>query len=223
MSIETKIYKSRIDGTEFSITLNSKFSYGMMLSGGLDSAILFYIILKQFKELGWTPKIRPFTMRKTNERIETANLMVDYLNSKFPEYKIPYTTVIGDPNVHHRLQGVAAWEEIVVTHLDINRIFYASNKVPDWDYSDFPLDQFGLPRGRPERSKGEGGYVLLPILNLYKFHTVDLVSEYEQEEIFTLSRSCTQSVEGPRCGQCFHCNERAWGFKHAKIQDPGNG
>lgn len=216
-------FKSRVDGTEFKFILEQDKKYGLMLSGGLDSAILSYLILLTYRRRGWGANVQPFTMRKTNERIDTANTVVDYLRSKFPEFSIPYTIPISDPAIHHRDQGVLAWKEVQEKYKDIDYVFYASNKVPDWNYDNYLKDERGLPVGRPERSKGEGGIVYLPFLHLYKYHTVDLIIEYQQEEIFMFSRSCTQSVEGPRCGKCFHCRERAWGFSSLNQLDPGNG
>lgn len=217
-----KTHVSRVDGIEIKFMLERDRNYGMMLSGGIDSAILFYMILATYKERGWTPRIKPFTMRKVNERMETANLMVDHLN-KILGFSIPHTTPISDPSIHHRDQGELAWKEIREKYQEIDFVYYASNAVPPWKYEGWEKDSRGLPKGMPARSTGEGGMVYLPFLNLYKYHTVDLVVEHGQEEIFRIARSCTISIDGPRCGQCFHCRERAWGFSTAGQEDPGIG
>lgn len=219
-----KTFKSRLDDvTEFSFNLEEDKKYGLMISGGIDSAILSYLILQTYRERNWLANVQPFTMRKTNERVDTANTVVDYLNRTFPEFHVPYTIELGDPKMHHRDQGEAAWREVKATYPDINYVFYASNAVPPWDYENWMKDERGLPNGRPERSKGQGGMVYLPVLHLYKSYMIDLVFEHNQEEIFEFSRSCTQSIEGPRCGRCFHCRERAWGFASIGKIDPGNG
>lgn len=194
----------------------------MMLSGGIDSALLLYIILDEHRKLGWTPNIQPFVMLKTNETVEASVAMVNYINTQF-EHKLPMPIEIGDPAIHHRKQGESAWREIARKYPDIDYVFYASNKVPDWDYSSWPKDRDGLPIGRPQRSDGEGGIVWLPFLNLYKFQTIDLVYQYGQDGIFERARSCTQAITGPRCGTCFHCKERAWGFSCVGKTDPGIG
>lgn len=218
-----KKIQSRIDNTEITFNLEENKNYGMMMSGGIDSAILLYLILKTYQERGWEPRIQPFTMRKNNESSASATRMLEYISTQFPGYYIPPTTEVGDPNTHHRLQGVAAWKEIKERFPEVDFVFYGSNKVPPWDYSNWEKDEFGLPRGRPQRSSGEGGIVYLPFLNIYKYHTVDLVYENGQEKMFEIARSCTQRLTGPRCGICFQCREREWGFSYFKKVDPGIG
>ena len=217
-----RIIKSRIDGTEIRLNIEENRRYGMMLSGGIDSGILLYLLLKAHGELGWKPNIQPFVMLKKNEMVQSSAAMVNYINTQFP-YDLPQPIEVGNPDIHHRDQGEAAWREISRKYPAIDYVFYASNATPTWDYSRWPKDAQGNPIGRPERSKGEGGMVWLPFLHLYKFHTVDLVFEHNQEEMFRLARSCTQHISGPRCGKCFHCRERAWGFACVSRDDPGIG
>lgn len=215
--------KSRVDDTEIKFRLEEDKTYGIMLSGGVDSAILFYLILKTYQERGWTPKVQPFTMRKNNESVASATRMLEYISTQFPEYTIPATIEVGDPNTHHRLAGEAAWKEIKRDYPWISFVFYGSNKVPPWDYSTRKKDEFGLPIGRPERSKGEGGIVYLPFLHIYKYHTLDLIYEHGQEKLLELARSCTERITGHRCGSCFQCSERAWAFNYFRRIDPGIG
>ncbi len=216
-----KTFKSRYDGTEFGFNLEEDKKYGIMVSGGLDSALLFYMIMSTYKERGWTPKLQPFTIRKHNERIQTARSIISWINEKFPDHVIPDTIVLGNPDDHHRLQGDLAWKEVRSRYPDINYVFYGSNAVPNWDYSNWEKDQMGFPVGVPQRGPGEGGMVYLPFYHLRKYHTVDLVMQLDIPEVYTMSRSCTYVADGPRCKLCFHCRERAWGFAMAGITDPG--
>ncbi len=54
------IYKSRLDGSEVEINVQSDKRYGILLSGGFDSAVLLYMILKAYPEID----LRAFTIPK---------------------------------------------------------------------------------------------------------------------------------------------------------------
>ena len=81
--------------------------YGIMLSGGLDSAILLGLLLLENKNIN----IQPFTIPKTDGAMLYADPVIAYINSKF-DTSIPNTIKVGDPNVHHRQQSKTAVKEI---------------------------------------------------------------------------------------------------------------
>ena len=66
--------------------------YGIMLSGGLDSAVLFYLLIRSNP----TINLQPFTIAKTDGAALYADPVIDHMNSKFG-LSIPPTILVGDP------------------------------------------------------------------------------------------------------------------------------
>lgn len=192
------------------LDINRDKKYGIMLSGGLDSAVLLYLILKQDR----TIDIQPFSMRKHDHSFEYVNKIIDYFNKQF-DIDMPYTILVGDPNVHHRMQSTLATGEVFIKHPEINYLFNGINQNPpqpwgnpDWEYPNRPAVGYTVPRMK------------FPFLHLYKTDIVSLMFEHGQEELMNLTHTCTELTDG-RCGECFQCNERAWAFDQLGKTDTG--
>ena len=66
-----------------------------------------------------------------------------------------------------------------------------------------------------------GEIYLQPFADLTKDQIVLLARELEVlNDISRFSHSCVELIRG-RCGECFWCKEREWGFKEAGEQDYG--
>ena len=59
-----------------------------------------------------------------------------------------------------------------------------------------------------------------PFLHMDKSHTVQLVHDLGLDWIPKMSHTCTETAD-IRCGQCWQCSERAWGFSTAGLTDVG--
>jgi 7-cyano-7-deazaguanine synthase in queuosine biosynthesis len=194
------------------LDINSNFKYGIMLSGGLDSAILLYLILKENKNI----VIQPFTIPKHDGSHRYVNSIVEYLKIQFDIF-IPSTILIGDPEVHHTKQSTVAVKEIFKNYPLIDFLFFATNQNPivNFDYSVYKLGGF------PNRvKKSSHPKILMPFIEMYKDQILKAVFDNNQEKLLLLTHSCTEQKTG-RCGQCFQCNERTWAFCQLDRIDPG--
>lgn len=210
------IINSRIDQTEISIDTKPGIKYGIMLSGGIDSAILFYLILFDAREKNITVDIQPFSTIKYDESYTYVNNIIDYLNKEF-NVDIPYTILVGNPDAHHSVQSIVSALEIKKKYPDIQMMFNGLNQNPP---PPFDLSRWGEGR-YPNRIKSPPtSRDLMPFISLYKNHIIDLVFQYSQEYLFEITHTCTEQTKG-RCLQCFQCNERLWAFEFLKKQDPG--
>ena len=192
--------------------IDINFRYGIMLSGGLDSAILLHLILKKNKNI----KLQPFSIPKYDGSHLFVPKIIQYLEKEF-NFKIPETILVGDPNVHHSLQSRIAVEEIFMNHPYIDFVFFATNQNPphSFDYSSYPAG------GYPDRVRGSNHpKILMPFIEMYKDEILKILFEEKQEELLSLTHTCTERKTG-RCGQCFQCNERAWAFQQLGKVDPG--
>lgn len=201
-----KEFQSRIDRQKIILDVDISKKYGIMLSGGLDSAVLLYLIIKEFPEID----IQPFTIPKSDGAILYSIPLIKHFNKKF-NLKIPDAIAVGDPTVYHRLQSIVAVKEIFRNY-NIDFLFIALNQNPP------ELDN--LP-GAPNRTKkADNSKILLPFVNLLKTHIVDLIFEYDQQDLIGITHSCTEQKEG-RCNKCWQCIERAWAFSILKKEDTG--
>ena len=187
-------------------------NYGIMLSGGLDSAVLMYLILKENKNIN----IQPFSIPKHDGSHMFVDRILEYFKAQF-DIEIPSTILIGDSSVHHSQQSTRAVEQIFKQHPTIEFIYFATNQNPlhDFDYSPYPQGSY------PNRVKvSPHPKILMPFIEMYKDEILKTVFDNCQEELLQLTHSCTEQKTG-RCGQCFQCNERAWAFRQLDKTDPG--
>jgi len=194
----------------FTLTTNNR--YGILLSGGLDSAVLLYLLLLTNKEIN----IQPFTIPKVDGSYLYVKDILNYFEDQF-NVSIPDTIHVGNPSVHHTLQSKTAVIEILENFPHIDQIYFATNQNPthSFDYSTYPTGGF------PNRVKGpEHPKIQMPFIDMYKDEILKFVFDNKQEELLFLTHTCTEQKTG-RCGQCFQCNERQWAFDQLGKIDPG--
>ena len=185
------------------LPINLSKQYGIMLSGGLDSAILLYLLIQQEPKI----QLQPFTIPKFDGSMLYVDPIIDYVSKKF-NVKIPKTIEVGDPTVHHRLQSTIAAGEILTKH-NVDFLFNALNQNPP--------ELNHLP-GAPQRDKKSGHRkILMPFVELYKDQILSLITDIE---LINLTHSCTEQQVG-RCKVCWQCTERAWAFSRLGLEDSG--
>ncbi len=197
--------------------LSPNLRYGIMLSGGLDSAVLFYLILSDARSKNLNLNIQPFTIPKSDGSYLYIQKLLNYFRTHFDK-DISDTIHVGDPTVYHAEQSKTAVIEILEQHSYIDCLYFATNQNPthDFDYSKYPAGGF------PDRVKGSNHpKIQMPFINMYKDEILKFVFDTNQEELLFLTHTCTEQKTG-RCGQCFQCNERAWAFRQLDKTDPGS-
>jgi len=201
--------KSRLDNTEICIEMKEGSRYGIMLSGGIDSAVLLYLLLLECEETNITPTITLFTIPKHDGSLTYINGIVQYMNNRF-NITLPDTITVGNPDAHHTKQSTTAYFDIKIKYPEIEYIFFGTNKIP-------PTTVAGLA---PVRVNANTEMVIAPFFDLYKTHIIDLLFQYEMEGLLKLTHTCTEQVIG-RCNKCWQCGERAWAFNIMGRKDTG--
>ena len=188
------------------LTVDTTKQYGILLSGGLDSAILLYLLTSS----NYGIKIQPFTIAKTDGACLYADPIIDHVNRKF-NLSIPKTIVVGDPTTYHRLQSATAVKYIFKNY-PVDYLYIGINQNPP--------ELAKLP-GAPERdTKSTNPKIVFPFVNMYKHNILELMYASDQEDLINITHSCTEQQHG-RCNQCWQCTERAWAFKQLDKQDTG--
>jgi hypothetical protein len=188
------------------IKTRSDATYGILLSGGIDSAVLLYLLIRDNHLIN----LQPFTIPKTDGAALYADPIIKHFNKKFG-LKIPSTILVGDPTVFHRNQSTTAVKDIFNNH-PVDYLYIAINQNPP-ELNDLP--------GAPDRAKSSTHpKILVPFINLYKDSILQIMYDTQQEDLIDITHSCTEQQQG-RCGKCWQCTERKWAFKQLDKEDTG--
>lgn len=213
---------------------------GISLSGGADSALLAYLILKETDaDIYFTTQIRMWKTRPWQRYVATG--VVDWFRNRFPnciehiegfippEMEEPNTTFITDeygaikPGNRIILRAHNEW---VAHTYNLDAWYAAVNKNPDIE----------IPGALPERNEGvlplHMKHMGVDIYHPFVYTTKDwIIKQYYDnniEDLLNLTRSCegefenityktyTLGQEVPICGKCFWCKEREWALAKVK-------
>ncbi len=170
-----------------------KINIGVFVSGGLDSALLYHLMLKEQHD------VVPLLVFKNNTQYFTAIRVINYLQSLH--------------NIHV--------ESVLLKNQDIRKaikeaIGFGFNLMYVGVIKE--LDEF-LTGWTPNNFK-ETEWVKGPLQDLDKGQIVQRIVDEKIEDLFLITRSCVEP--GPaRCKECNRCRERQWGFAQVGLTDPG--
>jgi diphthamide synthase (EF-2-diphthine--ammonia ligase) len=178
----------------------------MFISGGIDSAILYYMLLQTNQEVGSIHTIVPFTVLRKEGSKHFAKPVIAYVHSC---YDLPYMDPIqvGDNTLPEKEQVKSGLRD--VWNLGFDRSYTGL-------IEQLPQHMIGwepIPYQETHRFKA-------PLCHLNKSHVVDLIFKLGQSGIFHITHSCDIHELG-RCRRCNGCRERQWGFDQLGLTDPG--
>lgn len=184
------------------LTNNKKIA--VMISGGFDSGLLLYTCLKVSKQENLDNSFTAITVPRFDDSMVHANRIINWINKEFStDISIEES---GNPYLHHSQQ---TWSGVVGKMGKFNLILMGCTTNPSH-----------LLNG-PFRPKVNTRNVYQPFFDLTKKDTVKLAIELNLTDLMLLSHTCTES-KLLRCGQCWQCKERAWGFEVNNYTDPGS-
>jgi len=188
------------------ITLpNTPSKLGVLVSGGIDSAILYYLILLENRFSNNMHTVVPLSvMRKEGSRY-FAQKVVDKIHElhNLPQVE---TTLVGDNSLPEEEQVRSAVRQSHNMGFDIvycGVIEQLPQHMVNWQ----PI------------SSRETYRFKTPLQVLNKSHIIDLCVKLRRQDLFDVTHSCSRTELG-RCNVCNGCNERRWGFEQNNIQEP---
>lgn len=198
---------SRLDQNEIVVDTQQPVKYGIMLSGGLDSAVLLYLMLKDCP----TADIQLFYIAKHDGSHTYISGIISYLEELF-QIKLPKPIKVGTPNIPHTIINQTGIKEVLIKYPDIRYLYIGINQNPPqpWGNPDWVFPVRPTENNHPR--------LVMPFMMLYKTHIVDILLQENQQELLRLTHTCTEQTQG-RCGICFQCGERAWALEQFDVQD----
>jgi 7-cyano-7-deazaguanine synthase in queuosine biosynthesis len=178
----------------------------VFVSGGLDSAILYYLLLLENKRTDSKHEIVPLIVQRKEGSKNFAKLVVAHVNSYF---NLPHdnSLYVGNNTLAEEEQVKSGVMEAYALGFDrvyVGLIQQLPQHMVGWE---------PIPYQQSDRFK-------TPFKDFNKSHIVDLVRQYNQQGLYFLTHSCSAHELG-RCNNCNGCNERTWGFDQLGITDPG--
>lgn len=205
MNLITKKYKT-LD-KEVVLELPEYGSIHIMVSGGMDSALLLYMIAKLSNGLH---DISTYTVAKTDGAWFHSKNIIDWAQHRFPN--IIRHIAVGNPGLEHDMQVRSGYIEAIAKH-KAPVLYLGENQNPPAEFLMGGLYPNRMPPGTKHP------YLVTPFLHLYKSHIAELCKQLDLDDLIELTHTCTALMVG-RCNECFACTERAWGFSQIGHQDP---
>lgn len=175
---------------------------GILVSGGLDSAALYYLLKKINIDNNLQNEIIPIVILREEGSKTHAAGVINYIDNVLNDV----SKTIKNYNFNNKVRPHL--EVILATNLAIRQ---------------FGNLYIGVIQTRPEHAIGitvyqpvETDRLTYPFAHLEKSHIVDLISKLHQTKLFGLTISCDKGID---CKTCNGCRERAWGFDTMKIKD----
>ena len=205
---------------------------GVVVSGGFDSSLLWHIIYGICKERG--QKCIPFRVPKNDGALTYADRMLEYSPMAYGGKRL-HPFVVNEGGVDWMRENYQGEEVAQQLHQGIVEIFrkgyadYVYTGVNAYPPNYETLCSYHTPGPRNLsrdsdfiwKDKPASHWILQPFADFTK---ADLVQLAEQlgclDDIAELSHSCVEQIRG-RCGECFWCKEREWGFAEAGLIDKG--
>ena len=178
----------------------------ILISGGIDSALLYYLLLEANRQAGNIHKIVPGTVLRKEGSKYFAKPVIAHVNALFG-LKFDEPLILGN-------NQLAEEEQVKSAVLHAFKIGF--EKVYTGLIEQLPqhmIDWQPIPYTETEKFKA-------PMKHLNKSHIIDLCFKLGLESLFYLTHSCS-SVELGRCNNCNGCNERSWAFDQLSMKDPG--
>lgn len=176
---------------------------GVFVSGGIDSALLYYLIKKYNNNK--FHRIIPFVIDRFDTSIFHATNVINYVNNVTQHITHPYIITINERDSNKQVRDAF----LQIKNLNLVDILYIG-VIEILDIHKKHVINYPNPL--------ETDYVKFPLQKLNKSHVIDCILKLKQNFLFKITHSC---VYDTKCNNCNRCNERLWGFNELGLQDPG--
>jgi 7-cyano-7-deazaguanine synthase in queuosine biosynthesis len=185
---------------------------GVSMSGGADSSILFYILLKYA-----SGPIHVFSCGngKTNYQEPIGAMRV--INRSMQLLDRTDVTMHVHWKKHKLMHNMFDLEEMKRANINI---LYSGFTLPPpvGDITDYDTKAAFVPDDIPRVNRSQyyedhNGKIYLPFANIDKKGVAKLYKELDVEDLYSYTRSCENlTLTAGHCGKCWWCKERFWAF-----------
>lgn len=198
------------------IKLDTDKRIGVLVSGGMDSAILLFLILKEIKDLNLSIDLTVYNVPNVNDGAAVySRRVVDYLENYF-DTEINLKKVGSE--TASSLQLITAPAKMLLETDQIDILYSGQNQFPEeaktWQAYKDALGFF--KRRNPYTPDSE--QAKFPFIRLYKHHILEIYRQFNVLDLARITHSCTARTQG-KCQECLWCTERAWAFTKLGLEE----
>ena len=205
---------------------------GVVVSGGFDSTVLWHYLYGICKERN--QKIIPFTVPKNDGALTYAIRMLEWSAKRYGD-KTLHPVVINSKGVNWSkkdYQGEEVARQLIdgiKEIMDLGLAGYVYTGVNEYPPNYETLCSYHTPGPRNLSRDSDVNYRGRPVSDIVRqpfadYTKADIIKFANDlgilDEVAELSHSCVELIRG-RCGECFWCKEREWGFAEAGHVDKG--
>tara|TARA_A100001388_G_scaffold243347_1_gene200607 strand:+ start:419 stop:1108 length:690 start_codon:yes stop_codon:yes gene_type:complete len=204
----------------------------MKISGGLDSAICFYMLCKYIREERKDLSVIPMTHNdwKKPYQVKWSKKIIEWMKKEFPDVTIHEHETSQLEHGMDYIKGQVRDKRAILKRLHsegrpASVTIHGQTMMPDAKVQEDWLNgDWTGPNSDDGRDKIQDPWkpewnMFRPIINLNKKEVAELYQKFNlQDTLFNQTRSCenpsaeiTQNFE-THCGECWWCKEREWGF-----------
>jgi hypothetical protein len=203
MKIQCSITNVNIDLPESSSHL------GIMISGGMDSALAAFLIILENKNLNNLHRLTFFNVPNVADNavyhsLKVINFLNEYFNTKLNLVNIGDGTI-----VHNKIINEPSKKILKNKLVDV--LVSGINQNPKID-----LGIEGPTRRNPDLPIPNN--LMFPFIKLYKTDILGIYQQFNILDLAYITHSCTSFRYG-RCNTCFQCKERQWAFDSLNLEN----
>lgn len=173
---------------------------GILISGGIDSTILYYILsINKFEH----QSIHLFSMLPQKSKFDIFKHRI----SNITEFISKKTNVLSDVTYFSKIIILRKAVDLILQS-GMDCVYTGCNKVPDIQ---FPIKNIIPGDSPPFRGPALNENHIRPFIDIEKPEIIKLYYKYNIQELMTLTHSCGFSLI-QECGECFFCLEKKWGI-----------
>ena len=184
------------------------------LSGGLDSAALLCLILTELKNTDrlTTTKVKCFTVIKNDGSMNYSSTVVSVISDMFNKQIEHINDYPNDEDsiIKGRV-GAQSIQEIWKSKNKNSELYMAINRMAPDNIRPFTQTL--------KIVYVDSSYYISPFIDLHKPQILDIFYKLGCEQVISVTHTCTVDALG-RCGECYSCAERKWGFSSLGKEDP---
>lgn len=173
---------------------------GLLISGGIDSAILAALLIRRSIKNKDKSSFFPFVIKKSDQSFCRVPSILKFLKDHF-KVQIAQIQYVGDATLHHSLINKSAIKEIFEKKL-CDHLYLGLTKNP-------PVQLPGLAPDRP--SAINHAKIHAPFLGINKAQVLMIAKELSLLPLLSLTHTCTEEPQIP-CLKCWQCSEKLWAF-----------
>jgi hypothetical protein len=192
------------DRRTLSFTLPNANKIGVFVSGGIDSALLYYLLLLEKQKTNSDCDITPLVIFRKEGSKRFAPPIIEKINRMIgidKNFKRLGNTTLPEPE-----QVISAVKQAFrLLKMEIVFVGVISNRLEHQiGFDPIPVTDDEL--------------VQTPFKHLEKSHIIDLYNQLGITSLLDMTFSCDQSDQ-TACGSCNGCRERTWGFEQLGLTD----